>query len=266
MQLNDWLRDNKSIFSESDARFLIESLLGSQMAFLLSEGVSLGRDEIDYLEQVKETHRAGVPLAYILGKEAFFGREFEVDRNCLIPRKETELVAEAAIKLINLKKLKSVLDLCCGCGNIAISLKKQVEDISVSACDISRPALEVCHRNINRHEADIELIHSDLFSGLKGRAFDLIVSNPPYVESENIKGALSFEPKEALWASSDGLYYIREIIRQAKSYLSKKGYLILEIGAGQKQSLEELAVNNFYEIVEWVRDYSGHHRAIVLQL
>lgn len=264
MKLRDWLKQNKSIFSESDARFLIETLLETEIAFLLSNDTYLDEQKLEYLERAKEIYGQGMPLAYIVNKECFYGQEFKVDKNCLIPRKETELVVSKSLELINDKGLRSVLDLCCGCGNIAISLKMNTKGLSVTASDISSAALGVCRRNINSYNLSIDLIRSDLFAGFKNKSFDLVVSNPPYVEAKNIKGSLKFEPKEALWGDCDGLYYIKKILKKAKNYLNNNGYLVIEVGAGQRQLIEKLDSFKAYKLIEWVQDYSGHDRAIVL--
>jgi release factor glutamine methyltransferase len=207
-------------------------------------------------------------MAYILGKEDFFGFEFKVNPDVLIPRKETELIVEKALEVIEKDALRCVLDLCCGCGNISISLKKIFDDkINVFASDISLEALRVARRNAELHKADIKIINADLFSGLRWKFFDLIVSNPPYVENKYIKDSLKYEPRIALQANNNGLYYIEKILKEGHDYLKKDGYLIMEIGYNHKDYVSGLLKKlGIYEIIEWIKDYDGNWRGIVLKV
>jgi len=218
----------------------------------------------DFLESVKQLYIRGMPLPYILGKEEFYGLEFKVSPAVLIPRPETELVVEGAINLIKDNKLSKVLDLCSGSGNIGIIIKKLLEDkVEVVSSDVSAEALEVAQENARAHSTKIDFINSDLFDSLQGR-FDLIISNPPYVETKDIKGSLLYEPKLALDGKEDGLYFIERIFREAKDYLSDTGYLILELGYNQKEKVEALAISLGYNIVSCIKDYSGHFRGIIV--
>lgn len=266
MKLKDWLKSNKSIFKECDLRFLVKDTLSLRRSLILEQETCLEASQIERLRVIKEAYIKGVPLAYILGKEDFFGREFKVDRNVLIPRKETELIAEKAIDIINKNHLSCILDLCSGSGNIALTIKKAVKrELMVFCSDISRESLEFAKANKEFYNEDIKLVNTDLLSGFKSKSFDLIVSNPPYVESENIKGPLLFEPRLALEAGADGLYFINKILKEAPDYLKDKGYLIIEIGYKHKKAVDKLIKNSaFYKQEEWIKDYSGIFRGVVL--
>lgn len=266
MKLKGWLKLNRSLFGSCDLRFLIKDISLRKNNLFLEE-VCLNSEDLAYLERIKEMYIKGMPLAYILGKEEFFGLELKVDPRVLVPRPETELIVEKAIEIISKNNLHFILDLCSGSGNIALSIKKAFSfDISVFASDIDFKALSVAKDNISNYSEKIKLVQSDLLSAFKPESFDLIVSNPPYVESDNIQGALKFEPKIALDGGRDGLFLIRKILQQAPKYLKNGGYLILEIGYNYKDNAKK-AISSLaaYKIEEWIRDYSGYWRGVVLK-
>jgi len=266
MRLKDWLKENKQVFKDADLRVVIKSVLSCK-TLVLAEDTFIDKEKKLRLEKARDLYLKGVPLAYILGREEFFGLEFKVDKNVLIPRPETELIVEKALGVINKNSLASVLDLCCGCANIALSLKlKGPKNLSVWASDISSKALKTASANIDFYAQDINLVKSDLFRAFKDKAFDLIVSNPPYVEDENVKGSLKFEPELALKAGTDGLYYIRKILKSAYCHLKEQGYLIVEMGYKHKAEVQKLICDiKAYEIIEWIKDYCGHYRGFVLK-
>lgn len=266
MKLKDWLKENKDIFSDTDLRFLIKSVV-SEYSLTLNEAFVIPSEKEEYLEKVKQSYLKGMPLAYILGKEEFFGLEFKVNKNVLIPRKETEIVTEKALDLIKSRNLKFVLDLCCGCANIAVTIKKKgPQGLIIYACDNSLEALKTASVNVGFHNTEINIVYTDLFAGFKSNYFDLIVSNPPYVEDENIKGSLNYEPRQALAAGEDGMCFIEKILKQAHYYLKSGGYLILEMGHNHRDKVRELAASiSAYKEIEWIKDYSGNYRGVVLK-
>ena len=266
MKLKNWLKVNRRTFKECDLRFLIKDVLSFGRSLIQEEDTCLKAEEIERLRRIKKAYIQGVPLAYILGKEDFFGREFKVGRSVLIPRKETELIVEKAIDIINKNHLKCILDLCSGSGNVGLTIKKEIkEDLLVFSSDISLKSLLTAKSNREFYNQDIKLVNADLLDAFKARSFDLIISNPPYVESENIKGPLLFEPRLALEAGADGLYFINKILKEAPGYLKDKGYLIVEIGYKHKKKVEEFIKSTaFFEQKEWIKDYSGIFRGVVL--
>jgi len=267
MKLKEWIADNGLIFTETDLRFLMKTALPRHRSFIREGDYDLDNQKLKYLSWVKQLYQEGMPLAYILGKENFFGWEFKVDNRVLIPRKETELIVEKAIEIINGNNLTDILDLCCGSANIAISIKKSVEKkLSIFSSDISWEALLVSNENRKIHNNDIKLINADLLTAFKYKVFDLIISNPPYVEKENIKGSLNYEPRLALEADDDGFAFIKKILNQAHFYLKDKGYLIMEMGYAQRNQVDKFIKKiGMYEIIEWIKDYSGHWRGIILK-
>lgn len=267
MKLEDWLKIEGLDFKDRDLRFLIKSLFEIDYPSAWISGIGLGQFEIKLLSGIKQAYSKGIPLAYILGKEDFFGFEFKINRDVLIPRPETELLVEQAVHIINNNGLVDILDLCCGCSNIAISIEKAVKNnLSVFASDISVKALELSLVNITGYKSNVRLVNSDLLTAFKKKSFDLIISNPPYVETENIKDGLVFEPRLALDGGQDGLNIIREILRLGHKYLNKKGYLILEFGCNHKEIVDNF-INKMglYEKIKWIKDYFGHHRGVILR-
>lgn len=267
MKLKGWLDANRGVFYPRDLRFLLNVVLGPA-ALGDAAGVVLNPARRQFLDTVKKAYAQGAPLAYILGKEEFYGGEFTVTPRVLIPRPETELIVEKSIEIIkNHRRRMRVLDLCCGSGNIAVTIKKEVgAKGEVFASDVSGPALEVAKLNASFHKVDVKFLKTDLFAGWARRRFDLIVSNPPYVETRNVKGSLTYEPRIALAAGRDGLYFIKKILRQAHRYLNVRGYLIIEMGYNHCAAVTNFIRNlGKYEIIEWIKDYSGYWRGSVIR-
>jgi len=182
------------------------------------------------------------PLQHILGTQEFCGLEFEVSPEVLIPRHDTEtLVTEV---LARIPGAHSVLDIGTGSGCIAVVLAKSLPGAQVTAIDISLPALEVARRNAERHGAAIEFLHGSLLASVAGRCFDLIVSNPPYIPTNDISGlepeVREGDPRCALDGGMDGLDIYRALIPAAIRQLNPGGWLLVEVGIGQAQEVAEL--------------------------
>ena len=203
----------------------------------------------------------GAPLWYIVGDTEFYGFTFKVDNRVLIPRPETEELCEYALSFI--KDSDSVLDLCTGSGAIAVTLAKK-SGATVFASDISEGALEVASKNAQLNGATVQFIHSNLFESIEGK-FNLIVSNPPYIPTEDIKGldkeVRDYEPTLALDGGADGLDFYRAIAKNAAEHLEDGGILIMEFGIGQASDISALLEDSFTEI-EIKKDLSGLERII----
>lgn len=225
------------------------------------------------LAQVLKQRIWGEPLQYILGSTEFMGLEFRVNSKVLIPRPETEILVVAAAQYLRKREGGStelrVLDLGTGSGCIAVSLAKLFPAVEIDASDISAGALEVARRNASMQMANINFIESDLFSSekFKSRGYDLIVSNPPYVSSDEMKRLqieISREPRVALDAGKDGLDFYRRIIRQAADFLKDNGLLALEMGYGQDREIENIFYKSAkFEIIETIKDLSSINRVII---
>jgi len=218
----------------------------------------------------------GEPLQYILGKAWFMGLELRVNDSVLIPRPETEILVETCIRYAGGNGTPGtplrvfpieVLELGTGSGCIAVTLAKSLPGSRVTAVDISWDALVCAAENARMNDAEVELKHSDLFSALGQRKFDIIVSNPPYVRSGDIDGLepeLKREPRMALDGGKDGLDFYRRIAVRAAGFLKKGGLLLLETGYDQAASVRGLLEESEdFVIRETVRDYAGIERVVV---
>ena len=244
-----------------------------RLSLYLNKDRKLAKEESTLVSSILKRRITGEPAQYILGYTEFMGLRFKVDGRVLIPRPETEILVETALKIKQRISRDSgrpleILDMGTGSGCIAVSLAKNIADCRITASDISSHALELAKENADLHQARIEFTQSDLFFSLEGRKFDLIVSNPPYIPSEvlnTLEREISFEPVSALEGGSDGLDFYRRIISRAASYLNKGGFLIMEIGFGQSGLIENIVkkAGNF-EIIEVVRDYNNIERVMVL--
>jgi len=219
-----------------------------------------------------------IPLQYITKHQEFMGMDFLVEKGVLIPRPETEILVEEAIKrLKNYKysnKLK-IVDLGTGTGIIAISLAKFIEDVIIYATDISKISLQIALKNAQKHDCKDKIIflQGDLFEPFIGRikqnCLNAIISNPPYIDSYNFKllppEIKDNEPKIALSGGIDGLNYYRKIIKKSPHYLTNGGFIALEVGINQSKIVEELIIreNSFNQEIEIVKDYLGIERVVI---
>ncbi len=223
------------------------------------------------------------PLQYILGNTEFFGLEFIVTPDVLIPRPETELLVEEALKQFTVHSSRfTVLDLCTGSGCIAVTLAKKLEGVKIYGVDISAKALRVAKENARRHgvEGKINFIQGDLFEPFTVHSsrftvhdcrFDLIVSNPPYIPSSEIdflqEEVKDYEPREALDGGNNGLSFLKRIIKEAPDYLKAGGSLLLEIGYGQKERVYEIAEEReIYQTYKVIKDFAGIERVVKLNI
>lgn len=204
-----------------------------------------------------------IPLQYITGEQEFMGLRFKVNSNVLIPRQDTETLVEETLNVCRPKM--RVLDMCTGSGCIIISLNKNMTELECVGSDISKQALLVAKENGRMHEVDIEWQRSDLFENIKG-TFDVIVSNPPYIPTEEITKLMpevrDFEPYDALDGKEDGLYFYRLIIERAGAYLNEDGYILLEIGYDQGEAVSKLLEEAGFTDVIVRKDLAGLDRVV----
>lgn len=255
-------------------KMLLSDILGKEKEYLLiHDNEELSQDVLDNFYAKLNRLKDEEPIQYILNKQEFMGFEFYVDENVLIPQPDTEILVEEVVdiskKINNNSNELRVLDMCTGSGAIAISLSKLIENASVSASDISDGALNVAKENAIKNSVNIEFYKSDLFNDIsKNVKFDIIVSNPPYIQTEVIKGLskeVQSEPFIALDGGEDGLVFYREIIKNAKDYIVEDGYLALEIGYDQKESVTNLLRENGYKNIYAKTDLAGNDRVVVGQ-
>lgn len=237
-----------------DAQVLLLHVLQKNRAWLIAHDDESATDEQSVAFEALAARRcAGEPVAYLLGSREFYGREFAVSPAVLIPRPDTELLVELALK--RAPQNGKVIDLGTGSGCIPITLKLERPDLSVSALDLSSDALAVARGNAQALGADVRLLESDWFSAVAGQVFDLIVSNPPYIHAEDEhlhQGDLRFEPTGALTDGHDGLQHLRAIITAAPAYLQPEAWLLLEHGWDQGAACRELLLQaGFTDVQTW---------------
>lgn len=218
------------------------------------------------LEALKENK----PIQYVIGNVNFYGLKFIVNKNVLIPRFETEELVEQVVeytKDLNKDKIK-ILDLGCGSGAIGLTLKSILKDSEVTLTDISKEALEIAKLNANNLNLDVTFIESDWFSNVKLEQYDIIVSNPPYIRTdEEIEEIVkNNEPSLALYGGVDGLDCYRKILANIKPYLNNKFLIAFEIGESQKEEIYDI-VNKYLKDVEITckKDLYGRNRMIFVR-
>ena len=223
-----------------------------------------------YLNAIEEVI-GGKPVQYITNEQSFMNLKFYVDENVLIPQPDTEVLVETALTEVD--KTIKILDLCTGSGAIAVALEHFLEakEVEIVATDISEKALEIAKKNAisNNANTKIKFIQSDLFAQIPKQKFDLIVSNPPYIETETIKTLskeVQNEPKIALDGGEDGLAFYRRIAKEAFDYLEYGGKLLLEIGYNQKEKVMALLQKEKkYVNIRCIKDFENRDRVIMAE-
>jgi release factor glutamine methyltransferase len=250
------------------AEILLASRLGRDRAFLYAHPEEILTSEQQALFGADLEQRcAGKPAQYITGVQEFFGLSFEVNSDVLIPRPETELLVEQA--LLKATGGVRILDVGTGSGAIAITLRKQLPGAVVFASDISRPALAVARRNARTHDAELHFVEADALQPFRALAFDLIVSNPPYVGAHDStvlqREVRDFEPPTALFAGKDGLDVYRALAQSAHQLLKPGGWLLMEIGYNLCAAVAALFGDEFWEPPTVRRDLAGWDRVLALR-
>lgn len=241
-----------------EAELLLAESAGIRRAAILAHPErELSPEQASRLERTVARRSRGEPLAYIVGRKEFYSLDLLVQPEVLVPRPETEVLVEAALQRLPAREAR-VVDLGTGSGAIALALKHERPGLAVTAVDRDDAALNVARTNAASLGLEVEWILSDWLSGLAGRRFDVIVSNPPYVASGDPHfRALAYEPRIALDGGADGLDAYRAIFRQAKTHLAPDGWLIVEHGFNQRDAVTDLANVLGYSIVEHIDDLTG---------
>lgn len=266
----------RSIASElsDNALFEAEQIVMSTMCISRSELVLGGKKEIgeeakERAEEMLARRKSGEPLQYILGECEFMSLDFYVERGVLIPRSDTETLVETVLDIIG--KRKNVIDICSGSGCIGVSLANYNKDITVTLADISDKALEVSEKNIRRHNLTerVKTVKLDILKEYPEGKYDVIISNPPYIESSVIQDLMTevrdFEPRLALDGGEDGLTFYRRIADIAPQILNKGGIIVLEIGYNQGNDVKALLERDFFN-VQIIKDLCGNDRVVAGEL
>ena len=264
-----YFRDAGIVQPRLEAEILLAHALDADRLHLyLAPDKPLTSDERSRYRSVVQQRRSGTPLQHVIGEVSFYGLRFHVDREALIPRAETEELLDQVIKLAPRDRDIRCLDLGTGTGVIAVCMARYLPMAQVTAVDISPMALRVARENAKLNEVDkrIEFIESDWFSHVEGE-FDFIVSNPPYITTNELDGLPSevreHEPSVALDGGTDGLERIRAIAAQLRAYLRPEGAVLMEIGHDQGARAKEILESVELSDVSIERDMAGKDRFVV---
>ena len=252
-----------------DSQILMSEAIKKEKEFIiLNFDKEISNKNLEYFNELIHQRSKGEPIAYLVKKKYFWKYKFTVNRDVLIPRPDTEVLIEEVLKLTKNKNSLNLLDIGIGSGCILISILKDKKNFYGTGIDISKKSLDTCKINgqnlgvINRlklYKSDIDNFHF--------RKYDLIISNPPYIEKNKLKylekDVIGFEPKQALDGGIDGLSEIRKVINRSSELIKKNGFLILEIGFDQKYKVKKILEKKGFYIKKIVRDLSNNDRCIV---
>lgn len=259
----DLLKQKGITDAEIDAWYLLEYVFGIKRSeyYLNRYEKALDNESLYYMGLVQK-RALHIPLQHITGKQEFMGLEFEVNEDVLIPRQDTELLVEEVLKVCT---GRDVLDMCCGSGCIIVSLAKLGKPRKATGVDISDKALAIAKKNAVKHEVNIEFIKSDLFKDIN-ESYNIIVSNPPYIPTDEIEGLMTevkdHEPRIALDGMKDGLEFYRKIAEASVKHLTKPGQIYLEIGYDQAEAVRQILTDAGFCDVIIKKDLSGHNRVV----
>lgn len=238
-------------------------------AWLIAHDTDLpGDTQITIFQSLLSRRLEGEPVAYIVGEKEFYGRMFKVTPDVLIPRPETELLIETALKYLPNDHPARILDIGTGSGCIALSLALERPDCSVTAIDLSDRALAIAQKNAHCLHVQVRLLQSNLFDLLGDARFDLIISNPPYIPTSDPhlrQGDVRFEPRLALSSGPEGLDTLKPLVQSAPDHLVSGGWLMLEHGWDQQDSCRSMLVESGFMKIQCLPDLAGHGRVTLGQ-
>ena len=261
---------NKSILSAKlDSEILMAKALGKKREYIiLNDDKIIKEQNLEYFKKLIQERATRKPIAYLLNKKFFWKSEFYVNKNTLIPRPDTEIILEQILKFTKNKNYLNILDIGVGSGCILLSVLKERKNFYGTGIDISRNSLDICKMNAKKLllERRVKFFKSDVDKFAIGK-YDLIVSNPPYIKTSDLKylesDVIKFEPKLALDGGLDGLSVIRKVIKKTSELLKKNGKFILEIGFDQKSKVIKLLNNKGFYINSTVKDLANNDRCII---
>ena len=264
------LRKNNIDNCNMIAQLLLVKLLNlSKIEIIKKYEEQINQELVDEYEIMINKIIEGKPLQYITNEQYFYANKFYVDENVLIPQPDTEILIEEIMNVIKSFKDKeniTILDMCTGSGCIGITLAKNIKNSKVTLADISKEALEIAKKNAKENNIKVEFIESNMFENIKEK-YDIIVSNPPYIETKIIKTLskeVQNEPMLALDGGQDGLKFYKILALEAYKHLNKNGFLCMEIGYNQKQAVTKiLEETKKYKNIYSKKDLSGNDRIII---
>ena len=262
------LIDNNIISAKLDSEILMSQAIRKNKKFIiLNLHKEIKKKDLDYFDNLIQERAKSKPIAQIIKKRDFWKYEFVVNNNVLIPRPDTEILIEQALKLVKYKNRLQILDIGIGSGCILMSILKEKKNFIGTGVDISDKSLQIS--KVNGHKLRINnrlrLFKSNIDNFNTGK-YDLILSNPPYIKKNNLKCLekdIGFEPEQALDGGLDGLSEIRKVINKSSELIKRSGHFIIEIGFDQKNKVKKILHDKGFYIKKTVKDLSNHDRCIV---
>ena len=262
------LIDNNIISAKLDSEILMSQAIRKNKKFIiLNLHKEIKKRDLDYFDNLIQERAKSKPIAQIIKKKDFWKYEFIVNNNVLIPRPDTEILIEQALKLVKNKNRLQILDIGIGSGCILMSILREKKNFIGTGIDISKKSLQIS--KVNGHKLRINnrlrLFKSNIDNFNTGK-YDLIISNPPYIKKSDLKCLekdIGFEPKQALDGGLDGLSEIRKVIIRSSELIKRSGHFIIEIGFDQKNKVKKLLRDKGFYIKKTVKDLSNHDRCIV---
>jgi len=263
------LKENKIPNPQLDSEILLsKSINKDKKHIILNSKEVLNNKQLDNFNNFIERRKKGEPIAYLINKKEFWKDEFYVNKDVLIPRPDTELIIEQVLKIYSKQAQSQVLDIGTGSGCILLSILKERPNFYGTGIDISKKSINISKFNANKLNMTnrAKFIHSSVDNFKIGK-YNLIVSNPPYIELLNFKylekDVINFEPKLALSGGFDGFSKIRQVINKAKNLIKKNGKFILEIGFNQKNRVKKILNNEGFYVNKSIKDYGNNDRCII---
>ena len=262
------LIDNNIISAKLDSEILMSQAIRKNKKFIiLNLHKEIKKRDLDYFDNLIQQRAKSKPIAQIIKKKDFWKYEFIVNNNVLIPRPDTEILIEQALKLVKNKNRLQILDIGIGSGCILMSILKEKKNFIGTGIDISNKSLQISKVNGQKLRINnrLRLFKSNIDNFNTGK-YDLIVSNPPYIKKSNLKCLekdIGFEPKQALDGGLDGLSEIRKVINKSSELIKRSGHFIIEIGFDQKNKVKKILRDKGFYIKKTVKDLSNHDRCIV---
>jgi release factor glutamine methyltransferase len=263
------LKKNKVPNAQLDAEILLSSSIKrNKKHIILNPKELLNLEQVNKFKSLIERRKKGEPVAYLINRKEFWRDEFYVDKDVLIPRPDTELIVEQVLKIYSKKSQIQILDIGTGSGCILLSILKERPNFYGTGIDISKKSINVSKFNAKQLNLfnRVKFFHSSVDNFKIGK-YDLIISNPPYIELLSLKylekDVINFEPKLALGGGFDGFSKIRKVINKAKNLIKKNGKFILEIGFNQKNRVKEILKKDGFYINKSIKDYGNNDRCII---
>jgi len=263
------LKENKISNPYLDSEILLsKSINKDKMYIILNPKELLKSNQLNSFNKLIERRKKGEPIAYLINKKDFWKNEFYVNKDVLIPRPDTETIVDQILKIYSNQSKLQILDIGTGSGCVLLSILKERTSFYGTGIDISKKSINVSKFNAKKLKLSnrVKFYNSDVDNFKIGK-YDIIVSNPPYIELFNLKylekDVVNFEPRLALNGGLDGFFKIRKIIKKASVLIKKKGKLILEIGFNQKNKVREILKKEGFYINKTIKDYGNNDRCIV---